>query len=504
MRRQNVFLQNPDSDHSISDEEDYDSKLPQISASLTGALEKKEELQVLSRLEILRGTSEWNCGKKSSKNDTHVSLEDDVVEMPEFRNKARKAFKCHSDEEIISDDEVNNVVSKFSDSSDAKKLDEDSICRFGSGMQDGAQTWSAVSKEAEALFHLNENASTHSAYSKASKSYKGVRCRVKQKFSFRFQSRKEEPSWPSLSKDENDVSFEVHEAPERLDTFEPRSEERSIAEVLDNCQRENQFQSENLHAEVGALGHGCIEPSMAELLDGLQDRASLQKGVSKKCSRTKAKRVQIVAKKIISPLGDRTVDREDSSESMGSGSSSEDKATDQKLKVTIPEMKGHTMADRFQETLGATFLNDEGALVAVPKSSGIGLFGELQQLMQNEKERDVDFLKKLQTGSNKISKTCDYEVSSIVVKILARYLDAKLIVCQCSFGENIESPTQSGSPQIMINGGRKTTIIFNPRVCSDVDLEVGNSICIHPPWKEVKAGNDESIVLSMYFSQIVS
>lgn len=78
------------------------------------------------------------------------------------------------------------------------------------------------------------------------------------------------------------MSFEVHEAPERLDTFEPRSEERSIAEVLDNCQRENQFQSENLHAEVGPLGHGCTESSMAELVDGLQDRASLQKGVSKK------------------------------------------------------------------------------------------------------------------------------------------------------------------------------------------------------------------------------
>ncbi|KAK7843256.1 hypothetical protein CFP56_012772 [Quercus suber] len=471
----------------LPDEEDYDSNLPQISASLTGALEKK-----LSN----RPIRVRKCGF-SMQNDTHVSLEDDDVEMPEFRNEARKAFAC---EEIISDDEVNNVVSKFSDSSNAKKLHEDNLCRFGSGVQDGAQTWSAVSKEAEALLHLNENASTHSTYSKASKSYKGIRCRVKQKFSFRFQSRKEEPSWPSLSKDENDVSFEVHEAPERLDTFEPRSEEHSIAVVLDDCQRENQFQSENLHAQVGALGHGCTEPSMAELLDGLQDRASLQKGVSKKCSRTKAKRVQIVAKKIISPLGDRTVDREDSSESMGSGSSSEDKATDQKLKVAIPEMKRQTMADRFQETLGATFLNDEGALVAVPKSSGselrmcaskfcrIGLFGKLQQLMQNEKERDVDFLKKLQTGSNKIN-----EVSSIIVKILARYLDAKLIVCQCSFGENIEvmiegaclllqSPTPSGSPQIMINGGRKTTIIFNPRICSDVELEVGNSICIYPPW----------------------
>lgn len=66
------------------------------------------------------------------------------------------------------------MVSKFSDSSDAKKLHEDSLFRFGSGMQDGSQIWSAVSKESEALFHLNENASTHSAYSKASKSYKGV------------------------------------------------------------------------------------------------------------------------------------------------------------------------------------------------------------------------------------------------------------------------------------------------------------------------------------------
>ena len=78
------------------------------------------------------------------------------------------------------------------------------------------------------------------------------------------------------------MSFEVHEAPERMDTFEPRSEEHSIAEVLDDCKRENQFQSENLHAEVGVLGHGCAEPSMAELLDGLQDRASLQKRVYKK------------------------------------------------------------------------------------------------------------------------------------------------------------------------------------------------------------------------------
>jgi hypothetical protein len=45
-------------------------------------------------------------------------------------------------------------------------------------------------------------------------------------------------------------------------------------------------------------------------------------------------------------------------------------AKDQKLKVTVPEMRGQTMADRFQEAVGATSLNNEVAIVAVPKPSG--------------------------------------------------------------------------------------------------------------------------------------
>ncbi|KAG6647816.1 hypothetical protein CIPAW_07G104500 [Carya illinoinensis] len=237
---------------------------------------------------------------------------------------------------------------------------------------------------------------------------------------------------------------------------------------------------------------------MSDLLDGLQDRAVVQKGVSAKCSNTRGKEVQIVTKRNPSSLGDRTVDSEDSPESMDSGSSSEDEARDQKLEVNIPDMKRQTMTDRFQAALGATFLNEEGALVAVPKPSGIGLFGKLQQLMQSEKERDVIFLKKLQTGSG----TND-EASCIVVKILARCLDAKMTVCQCSFVKNMETPMQSGSPRTMVNGGRKTTIIFHPRVSGDVDLEVGNLIRIHPPWREVQVGNDESIVLSTYFSQVL-
>ena len=85
----------------------------------------------------------------------------------------------------------NNVLSRFCAASGAKKLHEDNIRSFGSGEQDGAHTWSAVSKEAEALVHLNENAScssSHSAYSKAHKSHKGVSACVCVCFFFFFMS----------------------------------------------------------------------------------------------------------------------------------------------------------------------------------------------------------------------------------------------------------------------------------------------------------------------------
>lgn len=109
-----------------------------------------------------------------------------------------------------------------------------------------------------------------------------MRCKAKRKFSFRFQSREGGLSCPSISNDEKYVSLKDHEASERLETIEPRSEEHSIAGVVEDYQRENEIQSEVVCAEVGALGHGGIEQSMSDLLDGLQDRAVVQKGVSAK------------------------------------------------------------------------------------------------------------------------------------------------------------------------------------------------------------------------------
>ncbi|KAL5795259.1 hypothetical protein ACOSQ2_000079 [Xanthoceras sorbifolium] len=71
--------------------------------------------------------------------------------------------------------------------------------------------------------------------------------------------------------------------------------------------------------------------------------------------------------------------------------------------------------------------------------------------------------------------------SCINVKILSIYLDAKLTVCRCSSGRDTEDPQWPESFQTMVNRWERT-VIFNARVCCDVDLEVGNLIRIHKPW----------------------
>lgn len=66
--------------------------------------------------------------------------------------------------------------------------------------------------------------------------------------------------------------------PERLDY---RPEENSDAELLEDIQVEEENQLEIVPFEVNEHGHGCIEQSMAELLDGLQDKTTMARGSSK-------------------------------------------------------------------------------------------------------------------------------------------------------------------------------------------------------------------------------
>ena len=72
---------------------------------------------------------------------------------------------------------VNNVVAKVSVNGGAKELRKEDVHSFWSDKQDELFSWSAASKEAEALIRLNEKTSCSSSlpgYSNVKNSSKGI------------------------------------------------------------------------------------------------------------------------------------------------------------------------------------------------------------------------------------------------------------------------------------------------------------------------------------------
>ncbi|EOX95000.1 Uncharacterized protein TCM_004584 isoform 1 [Theobroma cacao] len=484
MWRRNRFQENSDSDQSISDEEDFIDDFRENCVSFGKEKEKEEGLQLQSRLETLKE----KCDNNQSYNDDLSScyLEEDV-EVPDSPDEgdcffSRKTFTRVSNEELISDGEEKVMCSKFSTASGAKRSDNS----YEIGGQDGGNVWSIVTKEAESLIQWDKNVS-------------GAKSKMRPRFSFGSQPHKG-ISWPALSSNDNDVSTKADEVPGKLKASYHGSVDHSIPELLEDIHGKEEKQLEIVSPDVEVSGHGFIEHSMAELLDELQDNTSLLRGNSKMGCRARGKRIQAALKRSICSLGDRSIESEDLHELFSGGSSSNDEDDYQNLELAIPEMKKPTISDKFQEALGATSLSDEGASFTRPRAFSTGLFGKLQQVMEREKETDTLFLKKLQNGAS-----LKNEPSCITVKIVSRYLDAKLTVCHCSFVKIIEGFWQPESPKILENEGQKGTVIFNQRICGNVDLEIGNLICIHPPWKEVDImGQGENIILSTYFSEIAS
>ncbi|KAH9793608.1 kinetochore protein [Citrus sinensis] len=490
------FQGDEDSDQSISDEEDFNVDLRDNCVSLGGPSEKEVLMEKL--VEGLLAVYHQRQKQIS------VFVEDEV-ETPEFPDEVgfifspRKASTCTSDEEAISANEA-NALPEFS----RTPFHKDGFHDFGSARLDGENTWSVVSKEAKALVHLNENAlcsSSSQPTCKANKSGKGIQSKSKPKFSFRFQPRREGLFSP-VSKNDNSIPCKVDELPERMETAD--CEKHSIAGLLGGFPGKKATQSEMVPDEVEDP-HWCDDHSVAKHLDSLRDNSSLLRRNSKMNSRTRGKRMQVFSRRSISQLGDRTVDCEDL-EPVGSGSSSDNEANYQNPKPAIPEVKRQTIVDRFQEALGTTS-RDEAAFVAVPRSFGKHACswkwnsGDSQTILLCKTKKFVLVYHCLfLVFSSYVSSD---EPTCLNVKILSRYLDAKLIVCHVSPSKDTEEPQWPQSNQKRGNGGRERKIIFNPRVCCDVDIEVGSSIRIHPPWKEVQVGgNDESIILSTYFSQI--
>ncbi|XP_029117009.1 uncharacterized protein [Elaeis guineensis] len=326
------------------------------------------------------------------------------------------------------------------------------------------------------------------------------RGRAKPKFSIHSQSHDEELPWFHEVKGRNeDFSKEVSEGPERQNYFEHRPSGNLMTELLENLQKENDELPAGLlaHEQRGAL------LSISELLDNLQDKDVQSNGASNlllQHAKTKNKRAYFAGKRMLPNLGTRTLDDEDPLEVIVGGMSSEDEEVDQNhLSLATQKSKGQTMTDLFQEAFNSSTM--EGPLFPTSWQAGAGYHERLQQVMQIEKEKHVEFLKQLQTGQSPLSGS-----RCMNVQILSRSLEGKLTVCRCLLDEsNKSSSCGKGSHKCTDDRGTlKRTVIFSSKVCDNVELDVGNLVRIHPPWKEVQVSKDEKIILCTYFSLVMA
>ncbi|CAL5055470.1 unnamed protein product [Urochloa decumbens] len=235
--------------------------------------------------------------------------------------------------------------------------------------------------------------------------------------------------------------------------------------------------------------------SVAELLEDLQGRSSSSVGTASLHRHTRAKdwkpKVPISEKKTLAILGERSIDSEDPLERISDGTSSEEEdVTENQLALVNKDVKQQTMADLFQEVFDPS--NMEVAMLPM-RSTGAGYHGRMLQIMQMEKDRHAEFLRQFNMEQG--------DPKEITVQIMSRSLEGKLAVCQCLFQEKSNSTIRSeaSTDHAMSESRTKRTIIFSPKICDSVDLLVGNTIHIFPPWKEVKL-QEEDVILCTYFS----
>ncbi|XP_060178838.1 uncharacterized protein LOC132609021 isoform X4 [Lycium barbarum] len=498
-----VYLQeNQDSDQSFSEEEDMDDKWLTNDDCLSGPLGNKGGIGVLSQLEMLTDVKRLHhaTDKMNSHQLRQTDLcKDDDVEVPFFKSQngdfinkndhwmalslddefchvTRMTSTCNSEEEIISDDE------QMWPSTD------------GNLKRDGKSTMPKVSADRKSGVFLNKEAGCSSLYGASSnlnRSYKGSRAKAKPKFLF--QSRPQKKDFALVVHESCETSTPLSVLPLNVELDMQRKNMESLDDLLENFGgNEIQQFEENLVPSEVAVVPDPNEHSMAEFLDHFQHTSSLPRGNSKMQLQTR-KQGSRLRKSNLSLLGDRNMIDGDQPDALHSGPSSDDDKIPQILKYAIPQ---RSMADQFHLALGAVPMN-ERLSVARPKQ--FGLSGRLQHVMQCEKDRDTYFLEKLQTHDASTGAE-----SFIDMRILSSSLEAKLTVCFCALHGDEEGSECLSNPQKRKDaGGRKLTVIFSSRVCKDVELEIGNVIRIHQPWKEVHVNEkDEAIILCAYFSQI--
>uniref|UniRef100_A0A803MPI3 Uncharacterized protein n=1 Tax=Chenopodium quinoa TaxID=63459 RepID=A0A803MPI3_CHEQI len=480
MWRHNSFSEIHDSDQSISDDDDEEEQGRKWSENYVS----------------LAGTSD--CKKRDS-----GFLSEDEVEAPDFYKRnldcennvecdsiiiKAGGSTCDPNERISSVKKGRNIFSKsIKEGNNVSEMLD--LYTKGNEKQFEPCTSSEVDKEARRMGQLSERArwSTCHPFNSKNKNL-GGRCKIKKKSSSLQPQKQVELRSVWKDKDLNSSSDdELH------DKAEP-SGYQPIDKISPVLLGGSDVGTSSLALPLeAAIEHDNHRRSMAELLDNLQGNTSNPILKPKKGSRRKGRGKRAVIRSMTLP-GKDLVSDEDPCEVMHSGSSTDNEDNAQNLALAIVESGRKSMADKFQEAFDCASVVDKRPSFTALKQSSTGLFGRLLHMMQQQKEQDADFLKKVQTEVWPKD-----EARCIDVKILSRSFDAKLSVCSCSLIENEESSLQNPQQE---NFGKIWTVIFNSRVCGDVNLDIGNLIRIYPPWKEVQVlKGGEIIILTLYFSQ---
>ncbi|ONK81413.1 uncharacterized protein A4U43_C01F28830 [Asparagus officinalis] len=331
-----------------------------------------------------------------------------------------------SGDDSISDEE-NAVLSKLSANYGAAAVQTNRRPNLTSPKQPDACTWSAIIEEAHELATVSkktEYCPITSEMSEVRGIHTGDKGSSRPKFSFRSLPQRGNSSGHTALKDrnENPVKYAT-EGPTLFNKCEHGTVGDLVAEMFENLHEE----SDKLPMKVAPYDQRSEVPSVAELLENLQQKDEPSTGppnLLPQNIKAKERKMQYDRKRILPHLGGRILDSEDSPEFSGDESSDDEHDNDHRhLYVATQNVKGHTMADLFQEAFSKSEI--EASPYPTAKQTGIGYLGRLQQVLQIEKDRHLQFLKHSQTVRSPNDSEC------LDVQILTRFLEAKLTVCQC-------------------------------------------------------------------------
>lgn len=90
------------------------------------------------------------------------------------------------------------------------------------------------------------------------------------------------------------------------------------------------------------------------------------------------------------------------------------------------------------------------------------------------------------------------------VRIITKSFEAKLTICKCIVERTAKSSQSISKPSSTMENKASNllTTIFSPRTSGNLEIELGNLVRIHPPWKEIKLMDDEKIILCTYFCEM--